>query len=363
MANGHNSSRKSDFQDVQERVAARKAARAEAREARLAQESVSSQRTARMRAGRARSAAPVPASGGMPPQLISYDEAHGPNPLIIGLVALAAIVMLVFLVGHVRGCLDRHQYNESHRIVPVSQLSPGTMALVRSELGARTHTMPLFEAPRTNVVPVDASSLDGLIVDGLPVSYTTAQSLFAVHPNYETRVSPILQLPNYESGCEVTSLAVILRSMGCPVSVEDLIGCLVMNGSFSQGFAGSVYGDGGSFPRGMVKAANAYAQRYNASVRGHDLTGSSFESLLALVQAGYPVMVWTTMYMEDYYPSEDVEWHHTWYWNEHVVVLYGVRNGELLVADPLEGAMVRNLQAFQDIYETCGRMGLLVTPF
>ena len=385
-----------DLQDIQERVAARKAARARARQEADAASQRQPSRTggsnprasdARVLGGgqgsaRRGTSAPVrtPSQGGMMPRLVSYEEAHGPNIVLIALAALVAIAAIVFLVGHVRGCLAQHR---AVNYTPTAQLSaPGALlaretlernaleeaslqGTFRSESPVRTPAlkMPLFEVPRARYDSSQGPNLQGLIFDGLPIGFTQAQTLLTLHPNYTSKVEPVLQYPDYESGCEVASLTAVLRSMGQSPLVEDVIDCLVMDGAFSQGFAGTVYGEGGAFPRGVVKAANAYCQQHDAGLRGHDLTGSTFESLLALVQAGYPVLAWTTMYMDDYYPSDEYEWHHRWYWNEHVVVVYGVMDGEIVVADPLEGRMVRNTQAFKDIYEDCGSMAMMVAPF
>ena len=116
-----------DFQDVQERVTARKAARARVREAQCAAENArpwsrgaaprangggAGSRAQSHRASRAAASSAVRDQGGMPPALFSYEEAHGPNPLLIALGVVAALVVAFFLVTHVRSCLDEHRMAE-----------------------------------------------------------------------------------------------------------------------------------------------------------------------------------------------------------------------------------------------------------
>ena len=58
------------------------------------------------------------------------------------------------------------------------------------------------------------------------------------------------------------------------------------------------------------------------------------------------------------YSGKQVEWYH----NEHCVVLYGfdLTNNTVLVSDPIDGLVERELDRFREIYEKAGRMAMVI---
>lgn len=189
-------------------------------------------------------------------------------------------------------------------------------------------------------------------------------------------------MPELPSGCEIVSLVIALRSMGFPADkIEFADEYLEVDGELN-GYLGSPYDySGGCFPLGVVKLANSYLTKHGSFARGHDLSGSSFDSLKALTEAGYPVLLWTTYfigqswyedgfeYNYDYYSYDGYDFvegydleegEPAWYEEEHCVVMFGVRGDKVLIADPLEGIYEREADAVASQYRQCGTMAMTV---
>lgn len=176
-------------------------------------------------------------------------------------------------------------------------------------------------------------------------------------------VGELLQMPALPAGCESVALTCVLRSMGFDLGLTDIVdGYLDIDPTRSDyvtGFGGDPRTGGGALPPAMVTAANRYlAAQGEQGIEARDVTGTSFDGLLAQVSEGRPVLVWTTMYMADpaFTGYERDGWR--WYSNEHCVVLYGVDGEDVLVSDPLEGLVRRDAAQFQRLYEACGSMAM-----
>lgn len=179
--------------------------------------------------------------------------------------------------------------------------------------------------------------------------------------NFTSHVEGLLQLPTLPSGCEPVSLTIALRSMGFDLSLTEIVdNHLEYGGDIVNQFSGDPYDMGGAFPPAIVKAANSYLATQASDYAAYNLTGNDFESLVSCTKAGYPVLVWTTMYMDQpFFTGQTID-EYAWYDNEHCVVLYGIEDDQVLVSDPLEGLVTRDYAAFAEIYSTCGKMALIV---
>ena len=159
------------------------------------------------------------------------------------------------------------------------------------------------------------------------------------------------------AGCEPVSLALALRSLGFGLTPTELIDEYLpvdVTWSDSTAYLGSPYESGGSFPPGIVAAADAYLEAQGSSMRAVDASGVAFEDILALAEEGSPVLVWTTMYGEDPEFSGQYIGEYGWYLNEHCVLMYGTEGDEVLVSDPLQGLVRENAAEFGRLYEACG---------
>ena len=86
----------------------------------------------------------------------------------------------------------------------------------------------------------------------------------------------------------------------------------------------------------------------------------TFDELTALVKMGYPVLVWSTMNLEDPQLTGISDGNAEWYSNEHCVVLYALNGNDALVSDPLEGLVTRDASRFAAVYEQCGKHALAI---
>ncbi|MEN1967389.1 C39 family peptidase [Lentibacillus sp. N15] len=166
-----------------------------------------------------------------------------------------------------------------------------------------------------------------------------------------TGVPTMNQYPELPTGCEATSLAMLLGWAGVSVSKYDVVKKLpkgekvrLIDGKWcganpDEHFVGDPYSDDGSF--GVFEAPILATIDMFLPGKGIDLTGQDFDELLDIVRSGKPVMVWTTINQKETYHSKS--WQDEagnsidWYCNEHAVVLVGFNKAHTIVHDPYTG--------------------------
>jgi uncharacterized protein YvpB len=188
----------------------------------------------------------------------------------------------------------------------------------------------------------------------------------ALPANFTANIEEALQYPELPGGCELVALTCVLRSMGFELLLTEIADDYLElddSGDFAYGYVGSPYDMGGGFPPSIVAAANAYLRTQDSSYSAQDITGSDFDTLLAWVNAGYPVLVWTTIGMDEPSFSDTFIDEYEWYYNEHCVVLYGIDDEGVLISDPLEGLIHRDAGEFARIYEACGNMAVVIPSY
>lgn len=156
-------------------------------------------------------------------------------------------------------------------------------------------------------------------------------NLVASPADYASRVSELLQGDAYPSGCEPAALASVLQSMGIDATLEDVLNYLRYDPDFVDfvyHYAGDPIGSGSAWPPAMVDAANRYLASVSSDATSIDtdvvgdgedgftadtapplqatptltavnISGASFSEVTDILAAGYPVMVWTTISMEE----------------------------------------------------------------
>lgn len=170
--------------------------------------------------------------------------------------------------------------------------------------------------------------------------------------------SPLLQLPELPTGCEITSLTSVLNYLGYSVSKGTMADyylpkCNPGEGSFRDYFIGNPR-DGnsfGCFADPIVTAANSYISQNGGEYQAKNISGSDFSTILNYVADGTPVIVWGTMYMEQayltaawYVNGEEIRW----IAQEHCMVLigYDLSSWTVTVSDPLQGIVNYDLSLF-----------------
>jgi uncharacterized protein YvpB len=185
----------------------------------------------------------------------------------------------------------------------------------------------------------------------------------------------IKQHPELKYGCEVTSLAMLLRHAGYeadkltlarqvkkdPEPLVQKKGDITEWGDPNKGFVGDMTGRRKGFAV-YNKPLEELMRRYMGD-RTANLTGQPFESLLRSVADGRPVVVWAT---GDFtMPTEWESWRKDGKkivapFDEHVVLLVGYDPTYAYVNDPLSGVKQQRVArtALKKSWEALGKQAL-----
>ena len=185
---------------------------------------------------------------------------------------------------------------------------------------------------------------------------------------YTSRVSALFQHPELPTGCESVALAIVLRSMGYNVGKTEIADFYLPKSSWDyvNAFAGDPRSSGGNYnaamPPAIVTAANRYLSARGAAERAHNVSGTSLNGLYSYIDQGYPVLVWTTIGMQQPLFYSTSLYGYRFYENEHCVVMYGYdrASNRVLVSDPLAGIVWRDASSFGSLYQRCGSMSAVI---
>lgn len=230
----------------------------------------------------------------------------------------------------------------------------------------------------------DAAPLAGIMAQH-PAAGTPSPEPTATPPMPEKKASVLLdapvfrQHPELPSGCEITSLSMLLHFAGVEKTKMDLLpdmprdttplksnasGAPVYWGNPNTGFVGEISGKGkgfGIFHTALIKVLEMYVPT------AVDLTGSSFDVLEERLSMGVPAVVWTTINFQ--IPTNWVTWDtpigpikSTFV--EHAVLLVGYDSEYVYVNDPWTGKANYpvNKQLFIEIYEAMGSQAISYDP-
>lgn len=186
------------------------------------------------------------------------------------------------------------------------------------------------------------------------------------------------QYPELPSGCEITSLSMLLHYAGVAKTKMDLLpemkrdttpikrdgnGNIVYWGNPNRGFVGDITGKSRGF--GIYHTALLdLLKKYIPDAK--DLTKSSYDTLEDQIASGVPVVVWTTIDFQ--VPSNWVVWDtpdgpiQTTFM-EHAVLLVGYDEENVYVNDPWTGKAKAaiNKEQFIKTWEAMGRQALSYT--
>lgn len=190
----------------------------------------------------------------------------------------------------------------------------------------------------------------------------------------------ILQMPELPTGCEITALTMVLNYYGFHVSKETMAADYLptildyeipggrgrRSRQVSYGpdlesyFLGDPFTEYGTVcgPTAIVCAANSYLSSVNSSLEAVDLSGITFDKLYERVLNGQPVVVWTTISLED--RTETMGWYTEygtyveWSHNDHGTVLIGCSDDKIVLADPLDGIVMHDREQFESVFAQRG---------
>lgn len=189
--------------------------------------------------------------------------------------------------------------------------------------------------------------------------------------SHKLEVESILQFPELPTGCEVTSLTMILRYYGYNITKEELVNnyMLYRTAEYPVGFEGSPYSTSGSlmWPPAIVDMANNFLENNKSDLRGNNLSGLTLDALLEYIDRDAPVMVWINESFSTYIEYDGIICEYDGYtyhsfWGEHCVVLtgYDVEKNVVYINNPQVGEQEIDINLFREIYEICGSCAAVI---
>lgn len=186
-------------------------------------------------------------------------------------------------------------------------------------------------------------------------------------------INSILQNPELPTGCEVTSLAIVLNYLGYNVEKTTLSDSYLDKAAIGTATAYTAFLGNpryehsyGCYAPVIVNCANKYLSDIESNYIATDISGLEFEDLYEYIVEDIPVIVWSTMYMSDSYTT--TTWNvngedFAWIANEHCVVLYGYDKYQntVSVSDPLVGNTKYDIELFKDRYNQLLKQAVIIT--
>lgn len=188
----------------------------------------------------------------------------------------------------------------------------------------------------------------------------------------ELPVSYLCQYPELPTGCEITSLTTVLNYLGYPVSKETMSDEYLpkseeTTGDYMNYFLGNPRDEHafGCFASPIVKAANAYLEEQDSQLKAYNYSGYAFDTLLNEINAGSPVIIWSTVNLV--MPYVTLEWDIDgksveWLSPEHCVVLigYDLNTKSVTISDPEKGIIQCSMSVIETLYEKMSSQAVVV---
>lgn len=248
------------------------------------------------------------------------------------------------------------------------------------ELGRRPRRHARRSSRRRELLKM-AAALVGAVLAGVALWFSGALAPTSAPPSGGySPVTLIRQNPELPNGCEVTSLAMLLKAAGCPADKLTLYRDYLPKADFSRvdgrcygpnperwyvGDAADPTGGWYCFEGPIVQAANGWLEDQGSDLRARALTGLDREGLDRYARAGTPLAVWVTLKYaapqrsEFFWLLEDGTVYYP-YRNLHCVVLAGVEGGKYRVADPISGITLVEKELFWDSFSAMGGRAVVV---
>lgn len=182
---------------------------------------------------------------------------------------------------------------------------------------------------------------------------------------------PICQTPELPTGCEITSLTMVLRFYGFDADKEDLSDNYLQKGEvgtvdFHKKFEGDPRDEYsfGCYAPVIADTADLYLAEQGSSLRAELLNAPDPEDLFPYIDRQIPVIVWGTANCAP--GKETVTWEVdgkelTWISPEHCMVMVGYDRKYIYVADPLFGDIRGyTLKSFEYAYHLLGSQAIIL---
>lgn len=195
-------------------------------------------------------------------------------------------------------------------------------------------------------------------------------------------VETVLQFPELPNGCEITSLTALMNYYGYDITKTDLADEYLPKQPFKRkenklfgadpykAYAGNPREKGGffSFTPPIIEAANKYFDSVGTKMKAIDLSGSSKEKIMEVLNNGNPVITWITLELDK--PRFNYSWHlhesgdiFQAPTNLHTVVLMGYENNKVIVMNPLKGKISYDANTFFESYQALGSHAMYISTY
>lgn len=194
-------------------------------------------------------------------------------------------------------------------------------------------------------------------------------------------VNCIFQKPELETGCESTSLTMVLNYLGYNVSKTEIAGTYLPKSQDFYTYNGKNYGPDfrytfpgdpftlngyGCLAPAIVTTANNYLRMNDSKGKTtvKNISGSSTSQLYKYIDEGTPVIVWATSNMQE--PEEGDSWITpegdllTFPLHEHCLVLVGYDENNVTLCDPLEGTVQYSRNLFETRYSQLNSQAVIL---
>ena len=186
---------------------------------------------------------------------------------------------------------------------------------------------------------------------------------------------PLLnQLPELPTGCETTSLAMVLKYCGLTADKCDLADNYLEKGEFgktdpNKAFIGDPRTENnsrGCYAPVIANAANKYLAAQGSDKKASVITGTEFKDLFSYLDKNTPVIVWGTMDCNE--PEATNVWEIDgqtiqWIRPEHCMVLVGYDLDKNLIyeADPYYGEIKSyDINLFKSRYDSLYKQAVII---
>ena len=193
----------------------------------------------------------------------------------------------------------------------------------------------------------------------------------------------IFQSPELPTGCEITSLAMVLNYYGFDVDkctlasdylptlpfADTYIGDdgLIHGNDLNSWFIGNPADYNGYVcgAKAIATAAKAYLDDYEGgNFIVSDMSGANFDALQSFIKNEVPVIVWCTINMSE---RNEVEgWYNdnrdyvSWAHEDHCAVLIGCGDATVTIADPISGIVEYDKEQFKASFKSRNRQCVVV---
>ncbi|WP_368145390.1 C39 family peptidase [Collinsella aerofaciens] len=193
-----------------------------------------------------------------------------------------------------------------------------------------------------------------------------------LHPNSVVLNVPCtMQNPELPTGCESVALTNALNYYGFGLGKTVIADAYMPKSSwdFVTAFLGNPHsasnGNCISAP-GLTNTANSFLISSGSSLRAYDVTGTGFYDLYSYLEAGHPVIIWSTIGMQNLGSCYATQAYggrvYRTYTNSHTVVLRGFNRslGTVYIADSLAGYVSNSAQRIASLYTQRGAQAVVI---